>query len=401
MVAGIIVLILTGVIAFVMIDFYKQRYPFIDAGLLKRVFLFHVFLFIVYYLYVLFNRSDSKGYFNAALEAEDWFSLYGTSTTFIRFLAYPFVKALGFSYEAVMALFSLIGFFGFIYVYIFFKESTRFKHTFMGADLITIFMMLPNLHFWSSSLGKGSVIFLGVGLFFYGINRIPQRWLAILIGGVIIYHVRPHIMLIILVASGIGFVFSSRGVNTALKVVVILLSVLAFFYIYQDVLTLVGISEDALLTEGLDLTHRASELSKATSGVDISNYSLPMQLFTFLYRPLFFDAPGALGLFVSVENVFYLVISFKIFNLKGLRFILKSDFAVKSAIISFIGVSIALAQISGNLGLAIRQKSQVMILFLYVILMFLEHQKKAQYHAWMMKNLKAQKAQKDMAGKNA
>lgn len=375
MIGGILVIVITAIIAFAVVNGLKARYPFIDDGFLKGLFFYHVVLSIAYYLYVLFNPSDSKAYYFAAEYAADWYSLYGTSTTFIKFLAYPFVNVLGFSYEAAMALFAFFGYLGFVYIYILFRESIRFKHTFAGIDLFKLIFYLPNLHFWSGSLGKGSVIFLGLGLYFFGINKPAQRWLAILIGGVIIYHVRAHIMLVVLVSSLIGFVFSSRGVSPAVRFIFLAASSVAFFFIYRNVLTMVGINEDELITEGLDLSQRASELTKATSGVDITNYSLPMQLFTFLYRPLFFDASGALGLVVSVENVFYLVISFKLLNLRGLRFLLRGNFIVKSAFLSFITVSLALAQISGNLGLAMRQKSQVMFLLMFVIICFMDAQR--------------------------
>lgn len=282
-----------------------------------------------------------------------------------------------------MALFAFFGYIGFLYFYIFFKEQIRFKHKWMNFDLVTIIFFLPNLHFWSSSFGKGSIIFMGIGLFFFGIGKIHTRWVAILIGSLVIYHVRPHIMMVILVSSAIGFMFTNKGISTSLRMLFLAGVAIAFFFIYRDVLSMVGIDEEEFLTQGLDLTHRATELTKTTSGVDITSYSLPLQVFTFLYRPLFFDAPGMLGLIVSFENVFYLLITLKIFNLKGFRFLLTGNFLVKTAFFSFLTVTIALAQISGNLGLAIRQKSQVMILFLFVIISFLDKQKLLAYQQAM------------------
>jgi len=220
---------------------------------------------------------------------------------------------------------------------------------------------------------------MGIGLFFYGISKMRTRWIAICIGGFIIYHVRPHIMLVILVSSAIGFVFTTKGISVPLRTAFLVGVAVAFYFIYGDVLTLVGIDEEEFVSQGLDLTHRATELTKATSGIDIANYSLPMQVFTFLYRPLFFDAPGLLGIIVSFENVFYLIITFRLLNIKGLNFLITSNFMVKTAFFSFLTVSLALAQISGNLGLAIRQKSQVMILFMFVIISFLDKQKLVAY----------------------
>lgn len=329
------------------------------------------------------------------MRGPQWSDFYGTSTTFIEFTGYPFIHYLGFTYEAMMALFSFFGFIGFIYFYLFFKEKIYFKEKLFGYDLLMLFFLLPNLHFWSGSFGKGSFIFLGIGMFFYGLNNIQKRWLLILIGGLLTYHIRPHIMFVMLVSTAIGFTFSSKNIGWGLRIGVILISVAAFFFIYQDVLTMVGIEQGEEFSDGLDLAHRAAELSKATSGIDITSYSIPEQLFAFLFRPLFFDAPGMLGIIVSFENVFLLLVTLYFVAKGGLLYVLRGDFLVKTAFMSFITVSIALAQISGNLGIAIRQKSQVMMLFLFIIIRFLDERKvKAYLKARKKEFIKARRIKK-------
>jgi hypothetical protein len=395
MLGGILVIIITGFISFALIGRLKQLYPIIDETLLKKLYFYHILLSLAYFTYILYNPSDSRNYYRKVTmgyRGDSWDDFYGTSTTFIEWVTYPFVNYLGFSYEGMMALFSFFGFLGFVYFYIFFKENIRFKHDFYGYDLLTLVFFLPNLHFWSTSLGKGSIIFMGLGLFFYGISNVKGRIIALAIGGLIIYHVRPHVMLVILVSSAMGFIFSSKGVSVAMRIMFLVGASVAFFFIYKDVLSMVGIDEEEFVTQGLDLTHRAKELTKASSGVDITQYSLPMQVFTFLYRPLFFDAPGALGIIVSFENVFYLLISLRLVgNLRGLKFLVTGNFLAKTAFLSFITISIALAQISGNLGLAMRQKSQVMILVLFVVLAFLDEEKlKVWKHQQMMKLRRSQ-----------
>jgi hypothetical protein len=376
MAGGILILLLTTTAAMLLVN-AVARPGSVDHRLLRQLYFYHVALSIVYYLYVLYNPSDSRGYYYGTFSTDDWWSLYGTSTTFIRFLAYPFVRYLAFSYEASMALFAFFGYLGFVAFYLAFREQIRFRHTFLGVDLFKLIFFLPNLHFWSGSLGKGSVIFLGIALFFYGVSHLRSRLLWALLGGALIYHVRPHIMLVMLVSFALAFVFSTKGVTFFWRAVFLAGATTAFFFIYQDVLTLIGIDEEQFVTQGLDLTHRATELSKATSGVDIANYTLPMQVFTFLFRPLFFDAPGLLGWVVSVENVFYLLITMRLLSrLSGWRHLAFGGFLSKGAFFSFLSVSIALAQISGNLGLAIRQKSQVMILFLFVVLAYLDEERK-------------------------
>jgi hypothetical protein len=392
MLGGIIVFIISALVSLVFIDHLKRQYTFLDAALLKNLFFFHGLLFLAYYGYVLFNPSDSQYYYikvSTEIRGPNWSDYYGTSTAFIEFLGYPLVQYFKFSYEASMAFFSFLGFLGFVYFYIFFRENIRFKHTFFGVDLIKIVFFLPNLHFWSASFGKGSVIFLGLGLFFFGLGKLRSRWVAILIGGLIVYHVRPHVMLVLMASSVIGFFFTTKGVSLPLRIIFLAGASAVLFYTYTDVLAMVDINEDQFISQGLNLTNRARELTKgATSAVNITSYNLPMQIFTFLYRPLFFDAPGILGLIVSFENVFYLLITLRLFSLKGIGYLITSNFMVKTAFFSFLTVTIALAQISSNLGLAIRQKSQVMILLLFVIISFLDTQKMKAYRISLINQMR-------------
>lgn len=400
MIGGVLLLVIGGVLSFGLIDQLKTKHPFIDIGFLRKLFFYHLALSLAYYLYAVFNPSDSKFYYEKVLvdfRGPTWSSFYGTSTTFIEFIAYPFIKYFGLSYEAMMALFSLMGFLGFVFFYIFFRENIRFKHKILGIDLFTLIFFLPNLHFWSSSLGKGSIIFFGLGLYFFGLANFRKRILPLIVGGFIIYHVRPHVMFVILLSSAFGLIFSSKGISIAWRLLFVAGASVAFFVIYSDVLRMVGMEEDTS-KQAFDLTHRATELTKATSGVDITSYSLPMQLFTFLYRPLFIDAPGMLGFIVSFENVIYLIITVSLIRqLKGLMYPVKGNFLVKSAFFSFLTVSIALAQISGNLGLAMRQKSQVMILFMFVVISFLDDQKLQKYLVMQRRKQQKKRMQEKLA----
>lgn len=378
MIAGVFALIFFTILAFFIIQRLKQRYAFVDTVLLGRLVYFHWFMSMVYYIYVQFNRSDSFAYFARPfylLRGPNWFDYYGTSTTFIDFIGFPFINYLGFTYEVMMVLFAFLGLLGFFYFYIFFNESIKTRPTLFGVNLLTLFMFLPNMHFWSGSYGKGSIILFGISLYFYSLKKPSTRIIALLIGSLIIYHVRPHIMFVMLISTVLGLSFSSKGVGLIPKLLLTTVGVFVFIYIYADILTLVGLEQDDIFIEGLDLSKRAASLTGAGSGIDIQNYNFFEKLFAFLYRPLFFDSPDAMGLFVSLENFFYLSLTIYFFFNGGVLSIIRGDVFVKTAFFSFITVSIALAQISGNLGLAIRQKSQVMMLLLFVILKFMDDKK--------------------------
>jgi hypothetical protein len=356
----------------------SEKHSATNLNVFKWLIGYHTLISFVYYLYALFNRSDSHRYYwvsEVNYRGSNWFDYYGVSTSFVEFLGYPFIKYLGFSYEAMMMLFAWFGLMGFFFFYIVLKERLKYEHTFFGYSLLTIVLFLPNLHFWSGSFGKGSIIFLGFGLFFYALNNVNKRWIVGIIGAVIIYHVRPHILFVVLIASAWGFAFSFRGVSLALRTLVVLISIGAVYYIKEDVLALTGIDEESFFEDTTTLDMRATSLMKAGSGVDITGYSFPMKVFTFWFRPLFVDAPGILGWIVSFENLFYLIIFSKLFRWSFIDYFRRSDHVVKASFLTFLGVSFALAQITGNLGLAMRQKSQVMILMMFVILKFLDEQR--------------------------
>lgn len=376
MLGGIILIFITGFLSYSFINRLKRKYPFVNKRVLTRLFYYHLALATVYYVYALFNPSDSNAYYYKVqifLRGSDWLDFYGTSTVFIEFLAYPLIHYLFFTYEACMVLFSFFGFLGFCFFYLFFEENITYRPKIFRFDGIQFFLFLPNAHFWSASLGKGSIIFLGMGLYFWSLGKLGQRKLALLLGLAIIYHVRPHILLIVLISTLIAFLLSSKGVSPIYRLLSLLVGVVILVNIFSNVVQMVGLEED--ITNVTSLSARAFELTKATSGIDISNYNFFEKLFTFIFRPLFFDAPGILGLIISVENLVYVILALTLFDFKIFEFFRKGPFFVLAALFAFITVSIALAQITGNLGLAIRQKSQVIFLFFFLILKFMEYKK--------------------------
>ncbi|MCX8021062.1 MAG: hypothetical protein N2747_11275 [Chitinophagaceae bacterium] len=384
---GLLIWLLSLVLAYLVNGLILQRHKnIVNRRILMLLFFYHSLLAVAYYVYSQYNRSDSHQYYFVAdvkLKGDQIFDYFGVSTEFIQFLAFFLVNKLGLNYEGCMVMFAWLGFLGFVFFYIFLKERIKNPISIFGYNGILFLLFLPNFHFWSSSLGKGAVIFLGFGLFFFGLNKPGARWLALLAGGWLIFQVRPHIFYVTLIALALGYTFSSRGVAWGYRIIIVILAVFLLNLIYADVLKLTGLEDDSALDPFF--SKRAYELTKATSGIDITNYTFPEKIFAFWFRPLFFDAPGWLGYVVSFENLFYLYFFFRMLRPKALGFLLRAEAIVKAAFLTFLGVSVVLAQISGNLGLAMRQKSQVMLLMLFVILKFLSDQ---QQHVFKTRTLK-------------
>ena len=115
--------------------------------------------------------------------------------------------------------------------------------------------------------------------------------------------------------------------------------------------------------------------SSSGSGVAMQSYPLPLKLFTFWFRPLFFDSPSVLGLFSSAENLIYLLLFLKICNKRFITFIRKAPYLVKMSAVTFLLASYAMTFVMSNLGIIMRQKSMVMYFGFFVIYYFLAEEK--------------------------
>lgn len=383
-----------------LLNFFKVRNSSFDKKLGLSLFWYHFLFGLIYFLYTLSNRSDSRQYFRRTSDSDiykNWFSAYNTGTPFIDFISYPFVQ-LGFNYEMMMVLFTWFGYIGFLYFYIYFRENCQFKHKFGKYDLITVLLFLPNMHFWTASLGKGSMIFMGMGMAIYGLSKLQKRKIALIIGLLIVYHVRPHVFLFMILGMIIGLFTGRQKVPAWQKYLVVVGGAVAMFFLYDKILAFAGLdSEDVVASFDQFANTRSKELSKAGSGVDISNYPLIFKLFTFWFRPLFVDAPSALGIFVSFENLICVIITAKLFNKNFLPFIFKGPALMKTSLVIFIVASIALSTTMSNLGIIIRQKSQVMYFFFFVVLAFLDWQKQQQF---IQRKIRKEKADKVFALRN-
>lgn len=362
----ILTLIIVFGIYFYQRDIFIDRISYskkINKSFFDVLFLVHFLLYIVYSLYTVDNRSDSGEYFAKASLSNDWFSLYSSGTFFIVFLAYPFINILNFSYESLMLIFSFIGFEGLVFFYLAARENIyNLPIKIFGFSALELLFLLPNCHFWSSSLGKGSVMTFGFGLLFFGLSRFQNRLFPLLLGAYLVYMIRVHLVLAVLMGLGIGSIFSFGKLKWYFKVLIICVSMGGAAFVMGDVLAVSGTETINILDDNANVNRRATELGKSNTGVDISNYNQAMKLFTFIFRPLFFDAPNVMGIITSFEDVIYLFLAIQII-LIGFAQIHRWNGFIIIGFFSFLIASLALAQVSGNLGIALRQKAQIMPLF--------------------------------------
>jgi hypothetical protein len=373
--AVILILILFGISQPILANLQREH-KLLKAGLLNQMYWYHMFFGLVYWTYTQFNRSDSVNYFNHTFAWRNWFDAFSAGTDFVEWMAYPFVIWLGFNYDMMMFLTTWLGFWGFVYFYCFFKENLRFSPKFEGWDAITIFMFLPNMHFWTASLGKGAIIFAGIGFLIYGLSWPAKRIGHIAFGSFLCYMIRPHVLFAILIGMGVGFILGKEKVPAYQKYLVAFFAIGMSIYVYEDLIVYLGYDPNNLVESFEEESAlNAGRLASAGSGVDMTSYSLPMKLFTFWFRPLFVDSPNVIGLIVSMENALYIYMFSKILRKDFITYIKIAPAMVKMSAVVFISISISMTFVMSNLGIIIRQKSQIMYFMLFVIVAFMDWQK--------------------------
>ncbi|MBS4066602.1 MAG: hypothetical protein KGZ74_18715 [Chitinophagaceae bacterium] len=355
-------LVLFGFIA----RYISQTNEIIRQEYLWLLAIVHIGLSVTYSVYALSSASDSRKYFKVSSQTENWMDLFDTGTSFISFLAWPFTRMLGMSYYPAMICFSFLGLIGIVLLYLAAKEHvSRQKNDGKLIGFMELLFLLPNMHFWTSSIGKGSMIIFGIGIFFWGLSRFNKRPHFIILGALLVYFVRPHIMLAILLAIIVGLLFTNTGIKNFIKWSLFLLSLIIFFFISDNVLEFAEVT-DINIFDSNELQDRALSLARANSGIDLSSYSLPMKLFAFWCRPLFVDTNNLVGFIVSFENLFYLYLFYLLITYSFFYWS-KLNGWHRICLFVFLFCSLALSQISGNLGIALRQKAQIMPLLFIVI----------------------------------
>lgn len=355
----------------------SNKFSFFDKKLMNKLYLYHLLFFIIYYIYTLYELSDSIVYYADASRVNDLAYFFIAGTKFILFIA-SLLTQLGLSYISVMLVFAWTGYVGFVFAYIFFRENISINVTvFKKYDLLTLLLFFPNMHFWTVSLGKGSLIFMGLMLFIYAIRFPQKRLFALILGGFLVYMIRPHVMLFVLVGVMIGILTGKSKLGTGIKILVLVASIAFLVVAQRSILSVAQLQDSENVVQDFDqfATEQSGKLNTSSSGIDMNSYPLPYKFFTFWFRPLFVDSPSVLGVFSSIENLVYLLLFAKICNRRFLRFIVRAPYLVKTSLIIFVLSSFAMTFVMSNLGIIMRQKSMVMYFGFFVIYYFLANEK--------------------------
>jgi hypothetical protein len=346
----ILLVVIYGAIGFSYIFKNSNSFSLREIQFLQWLYLYHMVVSLAFSFYIRHDGGDALVYW---FEVErfslmvPWESYYRTGTSFIVFLTYPLVKYWNLSFYTGGLLFAMIGFNGFIYLYSIIRKFIKKPIYLYGIRVFPYILFLPNLHFWSSGIGKDALSFFAILLFYYALFLMVSSFIAIIID---------------------GKMRMSMSIKISLGVVMLVAGVVLFnavvSYMRLDDVSTESIREFS--------ETKTTNLSKGSgSAVAIAGYPFPLKLFTFLYRPLFFDISNALAVISSVENLILLYMTGVMFVLRPFAAFKAAPMQVKSMLIFFFICTCAFALTLSNLGIMLRQKNPVVsCLFVFIFWCF-------------------------------
>ena len=322
------------------------------------IYFWHTLFCIIYINYAITNNLDAIGYFLASKNLEN-FSLY--STGFVRSFNSIFAKYLSLNLVSCFFIFNLIGSLGQI---LFYKNIEPFIKQ-IKSNLKYLFLLsvwLPTIHFWTSPIGKDSLIYFFINLSIYCLYKLNKRFLLLLPSLICISLIRPYIGITIFLSISIAVFFKIK-VSTKFRLLLRLLTIISFiffFYLGTKFLNL----DTSLNFQNLELAIQTIEYHRGAtemggSSVDMNSLNPFFRILTYMFRPLFFDAKNIFGIISSIDNfILILIFSYPLSKIVFLSKIKKLEIKpfnlfllLYSSLTWFL-----LASTTSNLGIALRHK---------------------------------------------
>jgi len=316
------------------------------------LYFWHTGFSLFYAKIVLENGGDAVDYYVASLESDIQFSV-GTAGVdyFTRF----FSHYLDFSYLGVFLVYNIFGVIGLLAFDAVLRTVTRGRGPFLRWLAIVI-VMLPSISFWSSAIGKDSVAFMATSLALWASMSLPRRSPQMILAIVCMFLVRPHIAGVMIGAIAASALISSR-MPWKWRALLVGLALSASAVVIPFSMRYAGLGDATSAADVTEYIQKHQGYNQQGGGaIDVAGMSLPMQLFSYVFRPLPYEAHDIFGLAASADNVILLML----FVLGVWGMIRKGSRVVLSnrpfLWLYIIGAWLILAPMTANLGIAVRQK---------------------------------------------
>lgn len=330
------------------------------------LYLWHTLFCFAYLFYAQAYGADALMYYNTSLIGRFDFK-FGTS--FVIAITSGLVQGLGFGLVACFLFFNILGSIGLLAFDGALKQATQYKSKFFKR-LATIIVFLPSVSFWSAAIGKDAISFMAMGLALWAAMQLNKRILLMIVAIVTMLIVRPHMAGMMIIALAMSVMFDKKS-SPLKRISLGILAIAGAAAMVPFALQYAGVSDPSSSEAVMDYVEkRQSYNMEGGGGVDIANMSLPMQLFTYMFRPIVFEARSITALAAAIDNLIllylFIVGFYALIKKKRREFTENRKFMWVYVILAWV----VLAMTTANLGIAIRQKWMFapMLIFLLISL---------------------------------
>lgn len=328
------------------------------------LYLWHSAFSVVYALYVITNGGDAITYYQWASEGALKFSL-GTSA--VVAITWPFVSLFGLPFVGVSLVFGLFGFIGLLGVDAGLRAAVADRSK-AARRLAMIVVFLPSVSYWSSSIGKDSLAFMATGLALFASLQFGRRALLMVVAILVMLVVRPHIAMLMVLAICAAVVMH-RSFALWKRLTLAVAVACAAVFLTPIVLDYVGLGAQVDVADISDYVDQRQAYNVTDSaGLDMASMSLFAKLFTYIFRPLPYEAANFSALAASFDNVLLLLIFLA--GLWGIVVRRRRWKFQNAAFFFFYSTTtwVLLAITTANLGIAVRQKWMFVPMLVFLLL---------------------------------
>ena len=342
---------------------------------------------IFYWHNSLSHASDAREYF---ISTNTLPRLNGfLSTNFIIYLVYWLRYLIfGDSYLGIYAFFAYLGSIGSILYLVIYNNLIKKIKIKCGFDFSTrmskFFELLiacwPSTVIWASNLGKDSLIFFLISLFFLSLLEMRKKkffFILFLFSGILAFIIRPYLIIVGAISYYCWFLFNKGKGRNLLSSIFLFLVLIFVIVLLKDVLTNFGGIEsfDYEQVVGRSIVQQnnlatGTHIPVPTQNPTLFLFILPYMMFANLLFPLFILAHNVMGFLASLVNLYLLLLIIKFLkNYSTWKILLSIENIMGYMLWFFLGGIALLGMVNTNLGLADREK--IMYLPLFLIMVFI------------------------------
>lgn len=265
------------------------------------------------------------------------------------------LKAAGASYLDCFLIFQLFGFAGMMILVRVFQEIEAYVQAPDSRGYLFL-LFLPTMNFWTAAVGKDPPLFFAISLCTFAMLSFRKRILLFCLSLGIMILFRAHIALMAVTALAAAAIFE-RSVSTGRKIGLITFALAGMWFTAGAVETSIGVDATSV-SDVSDFLNQHNDLGATQTGTtSVGSASLPLRLLSLLFRPLFFDAHGIMGVLPSFENVAVIIAFIYVaLHWRDLALLARRVFFIRFALFFASMIVFGLTLVYYNVGLGLRER---------------------------------------------